>query len=74
MAEPWAGDPEVGMRVQMTGTGRTGTIREVLKTRGRAVYYIVHDAIPEEAVTVPGELAATFATYCTPDTFDVLPS
>ena len=74
MTEQREVDPKVGTQVRMKATDRTGTIREVLKTRGRAVYYIVHDAIPEEAVTVPGELAATFATYCTPDTFDVLPS
>lgn len=74
MAEAWAGDPGVGTRVQMKGTGRTGTIREVVKTHGRTVYYVVQDTIPEEAVTVTGEPAAECGTYCTADAFDVLPS
>ncbi len=74
MAEPGAGNLEVGTRVRMKGTGRASTIREVLAMPSGAVYYAVQDTIPEEAVTVSGELAAEFGTYCTADAFDVLPS
>jgi len=64
----------VGMQVRIKELGRTGTVREVIETHGRAVYYVVQDTSPEEAVTVTGEPAAEFGMYCTVDAFDVLPS
>ena len=55
-------------------TGRMGTVREVLETRGRKLYYVVHDRTSrEEAVPLAGEPAAEFGTYTTADTFEVLP-
>ena len=68
------GDPGVGTRVRMKGTSRTGMIQEVLGMPGRTIYYVVQDITPEDVVTVTGEPAAEFGTYCTDDGFDVLPS
>jgi hypothetical protein len=74
MAERRGADPEVGARVRMKATGRTGTIREVVETRGRTLYYIVHDhASREEAVPLPGEPGSEFGIYAAADTFEVLP-
>jgi len=64
----------VGMQVRMKELGRTGTVREVLAMPSGAVYYVVQDTSPEEAVTVTGAPAAEFGMYCTADAFDVLPS
>lgn len=74
MTEQRKGELPVGTRVRMQGTGRTGTIREVIETHDRVVYYVVQDTIPEDAVTGTGEPAAECGTYRTADAFEVLPS
>jgi len=74
MTEQGWGELGIGVGVRMKEFGRTGTVREVLAMPSGAVYYVVQDTSPEEAVTVTGELAAEFGTYCTADAFDVLPS
>jgi hypothetical protein len=74
MADQRQGDLQVGARVRMKATGRTGTVREVVETRGRTLYYVVYDRTSrEEAVPLAGEPAADFGIYTTADTFDVLP-
>ena len=74
MADQRGADPEVGERVRMKGTGRTGTIREVLEARGRALYCVVYDPTAREAIApIPGEPEGEFTVYTTADTFDALP-
>ena len=74
MAEQRGAEPEVGARVRMKATGRTGTIREVVEVRDRTLYYIVHDhASREEAVPLAGEPGSAFGIYAAADAFDVLP-
>ena len=73
MAEQRGAEPEVGARVRMKATGRTGTIREVVEARDRALYYIVHDrACWEEAVPLRGEPGSALGIYAAADAFDVL--
>jgi hypothetical protein len=74
MAEQRGADPEVGVRVRMKEAGRTGTIREVLEARGRALYCVVYDPTARaRPVPIPGEPVGEFTVYTTADTFDVLP-
>ena len=73
-AEQQAGDPEVGARVRMKATGRTGTIREVLEARGRKLYCVVYDpTAPAGPAPIPGEAMGEFTVYTAADTLDVLP-
>jgi hypothetical protein len=74
MAEQRGAEPEVGARVRMKATGRTGTIREVLEVRGRALYCVVYDPTARAGpVPLVGETVGEFTVYVAADTFDVLP-
>jgi hypothetical protein len=74
MADQRQGDLQVGARVRMKVTGRTGTIREVLERRGRKLYCVVGEpTAQEEGAPLPGETAGEFTVYTTADTFEVLP-
>jgi hypothetical protein len=74
MAEQRKGKLEVGARVRMEETGRTGTIREVVETRARRLYYVVHDrTAPEGSAPHAGEPPDQFGTYAVADTLAVLP-
>lgn len=74
MAEQREAEPEVGTRVRMKATSRTGTVREVLEARGRKVYCVVYDPTAREDIApIPGEPEGEFTVYATADTFDVLP-
>jgi hypothetical protein len=74
MAEQRGADPEVGARVRMKATGRTGTIREVLETRGRTLYYVVYDPTARAGpAPLVGETVGEFTVDTTADAFDVLP-
>ena len=73
MAEQRKGKLEVGARVRMEETGRTGTIREVVETRARRLYYVVHDrTAPEGSAPHAGEPPDQFGTYAVADTLAVL--
>ena len=74
MADQRGAEPEVGARVRMKGTGRTGTIQEVLEARGRKLYCVVYEPRAREAIAPPpGETVGESTVYTTADTFDVLP-
>ena len=73
MADRRGAEPEVGARVRMKATGRTGTIREVLEARGQALYCVVYEPTAREAIApLPGETVGEFTVYTTAATFDVL--
>ena len=74
MAEQGRADPEVGTRVRMKETGRTGTVLKVLETRGRTLNCVVYDRTAREGpVPLVGETVGEFAVYADADTFEVLP-
>jgi hypothetical protein len=74
MADQRQGDLQVGARVRMKVTGRTGTIREVLERRGRKLYCVVCDPTAQEEVAPPPrETAGEITVYTTAETLEVLP-
>jgi hypothetical protein len=74
MADRRQGDLQVGARVRMKVTGRTGTIWEVLERRGRKLYCVVCDPTArEEGAPLPGEAAGERTVYTTAETLEVLP-
>jgi hypothetical protein len=76
MAEQREGDLEVGARVRVRETGRTGTIREALEARGRTLYYVVYDRTsPAGTAAGVGDpvAEAEFGVYTAADALDALP-